>query len=154
MSEYYIFGSGLFAELIKLLIIDEKKSTTNKIYFVSKAKIDKKNFIQEEQFFKLKKKKINVFLGLGNIEKRGKLIKKLRSKKYQFPNFISKTSKIHSGCTLGIGNIIMPHSVILPPNNIGNFNIIGIDKSESSYFSWWIWFSIIRVYKNYPKTYG
>ena len=129
MKEYYIFGSGQFAELIKLLIIEERKSEKNKIYFVSKIKVDKKNFIQEEQFFKLKKKKINIFIGIGNIEKRSKLIKKLKSKKYQFPNLISKTSKIYKECTLGIGNIISPYSVILPPNKIGNFNIIGTNTS-------------------------
>ena len=38
MSKYYIFGNGQFAELIKLLIVEEKKIKENKIFFVTKKK--------------------------------------------------------------------------------------------------------------------
>jgi acetyltransferase-like isoleucine patch superfamily enzyme len=129
MSKYYIFGNGQFAELIKLLIVEEKKIKENKIFFVTKKKIDKKNYIDEENFFLLGKKKFNVFIGLGDIDKRIKLIKKLKSKKYKFPNFVSKTAKVFNKCSLGIGNIILPYSVVLPPSKIGNFNILGTNTT-------------------------
>ena len=129
MSEYYIFGNGQFAELIKLLLVEEKKLEENKIYYVTRKKIKKKNYIDEEKFFLLKKKKINVIIGLGDIVKRFKLIRKLRSKKYIFPNFISKTAKVYKNCSMGIGNIILPYSVILPPSKIGDFNILGTNTT-------------------------
>ena len=56
MRKYYIFGSGQFAELVKDLLEDENKINKNRIFFISKKKINKRYYIDEKSFFLIKKK--------------------------------------------------------------------------------------------------
>ena len=93
MSELYIIGNGQFAELLKYLFIDENIAQNNEIFFVTKNKIKNKNFIYEKDFL-LIKKKIDIFVGVGNIKSRIEIIKKFKKKNYNFPNFISKSSNL------------------------------------------------------------
>ena len=125
MSDYFIFGTGQFAELLGHTLIDEKKIKQKNIFYISDKKINKKNYIYEKEFFSFNKKNISVYLAIGNIQIRDKILKKLLKKKYKFPNFISKSSTIMKKCRIGMGNIILPNSTILSPVKIQDFNIIG-----------------------------
>jgi sugar O-acyltransferase (sialic acid O-acetyltransferase NeuD family) len=125
MSNYYIFGNGQFAELISHILCEEQKIKKKKLFFVVNKYINKKNYILEKNFFKIKKKTLKVFIGIGDIKKREKIIKKLVDKNYQFPNLISKSAKIMKRCEFGKGNIILPSSTILSPSAFQDFNIIG-----------------------------
>ena len=125
MSDYFIFGTGQFAELLGHALIDEEKIKQKNIFYISDKKINKKNYIYEKEFFSINNKNLSIYLGIGNIQIREKILKKLSKKKYKFPNFISKSSKIMSKCRLGKGNIILPSSTILSPAKIQDFNIIG-----------------------------
>ena len=125
MNKYYIFGNGQFAELISNILIDEYKIKKQKIFFVSNQHINKKNHILEKNFFKIKSRNFNILIGIGNINKRQKLTKKLINKKYNFPNLISKSAKIMKNSKFGKGNIVLPNSTILSPSTFQDFNIIG-----------------------------
>jgi sugar O-acyltransferase (sialic acid O-acetyltransferase NeuD family) len=125
MTKYYIFGNGQFAELISHILFDEYKIKKKKLFFVVNKYINKKNHILEKDFFKIKNKNLKVFIGIGDIKKRQKIIKILLDKNYQFPNLISKSSKIMKKCEFGKGNIILPSSTILSPSVFQDFNIIG-----------------------------
>lgn len=124
MSKLYIIGNGQFAELLKHLFIEENIAQNNEIFFVTKNKITKKNFIYEKDFL-LIKKKIDIFIGVGDIKKRIEIIKNFKKKNYNFPNFISKSSNFMKKNIIGKGNIILPNSVIQSPSKIKNYNIIG-----------------------------
>jgi len=128
MNEYYIFGNGQFAELLKLLLEEEKKIKTNKIFFVTKKKINKKNHLYEKDFFTIRKK-TNVFIGIGNIKPRIKILNILLNGNHNFPNFISKKTHIMKKVKIGVGNIILPNTNILSPTKIGNFNILGVNSN-------------------------
>ena len=116
MNKYYIFGNGQFAELISDILIDEYKIKKQKIFFVFNKHINKKNHILEKNFFKIKSRNFNILIGIGNINKRQKLTKKLINKKYNFLNLISKSEKIMKNSKFGKGNIVLPNSTILSPS--------------------------------------
>ena len=111
MSDYFIFGTGQFAELLGHALIDEEKIKQKNIFYISIKKLIKK-IIFMKKFFSINNKNLSIYLGIGNIQIREKILKKLSKKKYKFPNFISKSSKIMSKCRLGKGNIILPSSTI------------------------------------------
>ena len=115
MSDYYIFGNGQFAELLSYALIEEKKIKKKNIFFITNKNVNKFNHIYEKEFFLINKKNLNVFIAIGNIKIREKVINKLSNKKYKFPNFISKSSKIMKKSTFGKGNIILPSTSILSP---------------------------------------
>lgn len=125
MSDYYIFGNGQFAELLSNALIEEKKIKKKNIFFITNKHVNKFNHIYEKEFFLINKKNLNVFIAIGNIKIREKVINKLSNKKYKFPNFISKSSKIMKKFTFGKGNIILPSTSILSPVKIKDFNILG-----------------------------
>ena len=75
MTKYYIFGNGQFAELISHILFDEYKIKKKKLFFVVNKYINKKNHILEKDFFKIKNKNLKVFIGIGDIKKRQKIIK-------------------------------------------------------------------------------
>ncbi|MBD1139315.1 hypothetical protein IDH27_03200 [Pelagibacterales bacterium SAG-MED46] len=124
MSKHYIIGDGQFAELLKQLLVDENITQPHKIFFVTKKKIKKKNFIHENDFL-LIKEKLNIFIGIGNIKKRLNIIKKFNKKNHNFPNFISKSANLMKKCIIGRGNIILPNSIIQFPGKIEDHNIVG-----------------------------
>ena len=71
------------------------------------------------------KKKIDIFIGIGNINKKIENIKKFKKKNYNFPNFISKSSNLMKKSIIGKGNIILPNSIIQSASKIKDYNIIG-----------------------------
>ena len=128
MSDYYIFGNGQFSELLSYALIEEKKIKKKNIFFITNKNVNKFNHIYEKEFFLINKKNLNVFIAIGNIKIREKVINKLSNKKYKFPNFISKSSKIMKKSTFGKGNIILPSTSILSPVKIKDFNILGTNS--------------------------
>ncbi len=128
MSKYFIFGNGQFAELLRTLLEHEKKINSKDIFFITKNKTKKLNQIDEKSFLSIRKK-LRVFIGLGDIDKRIRIINILRNTRHIFPNFISKSSKIMKKCNLGIGNIILPNCTILPSTHLRDFNIIGTSST-------------------------
>ena len=52
-----------------------------------------KNHLNEKDFFTIRKR-TNVFIGIGNIKPRIKILNILLNGNYNFPNFISKKSHI------------------------------------------------------------
>ena len=127
MSKYFIFGNGQFAELLRILLEHEKKINSKNIFFITKNKTKKLNHIDEKSFLSIRKK-FRVFIGLGDIDKRIRIINILRNTGHIFPNFISKSSKIMKKCNLGMGNIILPNCTILSPTHLRDFNIIGTNQ--------------------------
>ena len=125
MNKYYIFGNGQLAELISNILLYEKKIKKEKLYFVVKKFIDKKNYILEKDFFKIQSRNFVVIIGIGDTKIREKLIKKIIKKKYKFPNLISKSAVIMKNSKFGKGNIFLPNSTILSPSTFQDFNIIG-----------------------------
>ena len=74
MNKHYIIGDGQFALLLKHLFIDENIAQADEIFFVTKKKIKKKNYISENDFL-LIKERVTVFIGVGSIDKRLDIIK-------------------------------------------------------------------------------
>ena len=90
--------------------------------------MNKKNHLNEKDFFTIRKR-TNVFIGIGNIKPRIKILNILLNGNYNFPNFISKKSHIMKKVKIGVGNIILPNTNILSPTKIGNFNILGVNSN-------------------------
>ena len=66
MNKHYIIGDGQFALLLKHLFIDENIAQADEIFFVTKKKIKKKNYISENDFL-LIKERVTVFIGVGSV---------------------------------------------------------------------------------------
>ena len=124
MNKHYIIGDGQFALLLKHLFIDENIAQADEIFFVTKKKIKKKNYISENDFL-LIKARVTVFIGVGSIDKRLDIIKKFNKKNFNFPNFISKSVNLMKKSIIGKGNIILPNSIIQSSSKLKNYNIIG-----------------------------
>lgn len=123
----FIVGIGGQAKMASNIA---NKKFNIKGYIVSKIKNPKENnkflgkkIYEEKEFFK-KFKKTNVFIAVGENIDRRKIYNKFHKYNYNFPNLIDDTAIIHKSVKFGIGNIVMPNSVINCYSEIKNFTII------------------------------
>jgi UDP-perosamine 4-acetyltransferase len=123
-----IIGAGQFGALVSRIIIklnnyeilgfidsDPKKKIINKIKVLG----------NDKQLKKYKKKGIGLVLAIGDIDKRLKLIEKLKRRDFFFPKIIAYSNKIDETTKIGMGSIITNHSVILNHCKVGKFCLIG-----------------------------
>src|SRR5690554_916115 len=69
---------------------------------------------------------VNVFIPIGNNKTRVELFKKVINKGFKTPNFIHKTTQIHSSVKIGKGVYILPGTQIMPLTEIKDFVLISM----------------------------
>lgn len=69
---------------------------------------------------------VNVFIPIGNNKTRVELFKKVINKGFKTPNFIHKTTQIHSSVKIGKGVYILPGSHIMPLAEIKDFVLVSM----------------------------
>ena len=130
-----IIGGGGHFETIFEVLNEKKNKKEYKISFIIDDKLRSKtkyniNIISTKKFFELKNyKNCNVFLAIGDNEKRKKIYSYLKKRFYKFPNLVSDKSYISKNSIIGDGNQFLIKSyigpsVIIKTNNIFNTNSI------------------------------
>lgn len=131
-KEIIIIGTGGFARELTEYVYQNNKFYKQKNKIVGYLDINKQNYLkynydapflgsEMEYIFQ---NGITVYIGIGDVAVRKKIINYLEEKNIKFDNFIHYTSIIHSKLKLGEGNIICPYVIIGPDVEIGNFNLI------------------------------
>ena len=65
----------------------------------------------------------NIFIAIGDNQKRKNCYNTLKSKNFRFPNIIDPSVTIFPSVKLGIGNLILPNVFFGTESSIGSFNI-------------------------------
>lgn len=120
----FIFGNSGHAKMVGEIATLQGYT----VFFITLELKDDSNEILEDDFFKSIQNThspVDVFLGIGKIEHRAALHKKLLEiSKCNFPNIIHPTAWIAPSAKIGHGNYIGAFTVINTSAEVGDFTII------------------------------
>jgi sugar O-acyltransferase (sialic acid O-acetyltransferase NeuD family) len=130
MNKSIVVGAGGHARAVisilhsngidEIVLVDESYDKSTPKFVLGKQIVGCESLLTQD----LKMLGSNVFLAIGDNQKRAKIYKELVKIGYVFPNLVARTAIIDRNCKLGDANFVGHRAYLGPESRIGSNNII------------------------------